>query len=149
LNLDRTRVRGVSFSADWKIAPSLTVNGQYLYDDARVVRSAVAPHLEGMRLAQVPRHAGTVGLTWRLGRWSLAPRVRWFGAQFEDDQNTLRLAAATIVDMSASIALSKNAELFVSAENLLDERVETGRAATGLVNIGTPRLLLVGARLLR
>ncbi len=149
LNLDRTRVQGVSLHADWQVAPTLTVNAQYLYDDARVMRASVAPQLEGRRLAQVPRHAALAGFTWKFDRWTFAPRVRWIGAQFEDDQNMLRLAPAAIVDVALNVALNAHAEAFVSAENLLDERVETGRAVTGLVNIGTPRLLLVGVRLTR
>jgi outer membrane receptor protein involved in Fe transport len=149
LNLDRTRVQGATLTARWQLAPALSVDAQYLYDDATVTRAAIAPHLAGLRLAQVPRDSAAVGLTWKSGRWSFAPRLRWIGAQFEDDQNTLRLAPATIVDASASVSISAHAELFLSAENLFDERIETGRSAAGLVNIGTPRLVLVGVRLMR
>jgi hypothetical protein len=34
----------------------------------------------------------------------------------------------------------------VTAENLANARVETGRSADGVVNVGTPRLVLVGLR---
>lgn len=149
LNLDRARVRGVSVSANWRLAEGFTVEAQYLYNDATVRRARVAPHLEGRRLAQVPRHAGSVGLNWRRGRWSLGPRVRLLGAQFEDDRNALRLAPAAVVDVFASFRFNPNAEFFLSAENLFQERVETGRSADDLYNLGTPRLVLVGVRLVR
>ena len=71
------------------------------------------------------------------------------GEQFEDDTNTLRLASATIIDVSASTKVGQFTEFFVSAENLLDERIETGRSSSGLVNVGMPRMLLVGFRLMR
>jgi hypothetical protein len=36
--------------------------------------------------------------------------------------------------------------VFLSLENLTDERLETGRSVDGIVNTGTPRLALGGVR---
>ena len=149
LNLDESVVQGVSLSAKWRLSSSLTADAQYLYNDATVAEATVAPALEGLRLAQVPRHSASAGLVWNTGRWSVSPRVRLIGEQFEDDTNTLRLASATIIDVSASTKVGQFTEFFVSAENLLDERIETGRSSSGLVNVGMPRMLLVGFRLMR
>jgi len=149
LNLDRTRVRGTAFTTGWKIDPEWSLDAQYLYNDAIVTRASVAPWLAGRRLAQVPRHSASAGLTWRAGRWSISPRARWIGAQFEDDTNQLELAAATVIDFSARVTLGSAAEIFLSAENLFDHRIETGRSGDGLVNVGTPRLILIGFRLWR
>lgn len=149
LNLDRTRVRGLAATADWRLSPSLAANLQYQLNDATVTRAAVAPWLVGRRLAQVPRHSASAGLSWSAGRWSIAPRARFIGEQFDDDLNQLRLAAATILDLAVTARLARGAEAFLSAENLFDHRIETGRSADGLVNTGTPRLLLVGLRLSR
>ena len=147
LNLDRARVRGVSVSGDYTLSESISFRASYLYDDAIVTRAPVAPQLVGLRLAQVPRHAAAATLTMKRGRFTFAPRIRYIGAQFEDDQNNLRLAPAAIVDLAISAVLNQNAELFITAENLFDERVETGRSADGLFTLGTPRLLLLGLRL--
>jgi outer membrane receptor protein involved in Fe transport len=149
LNLDRTRVQGVTGSAAWKLSESLGLNAGYLLNDSEVLHAAVAPQLVGLRLAQVPRHSASVGLTWHRGKWTFAPRARYIGMQFEDDLNTLRLGAVAVVDASVNVTLNTHTDLFMSAENLLDERVETGRSADGVVNIGTPRLILVGLRLAR
>ncbi len=149
MNLDRSRVQGIALNAGWKITPALSLDAQYLYNDATVVAAAVAPWLVGRRLAEVPRHGATVSGTWKQGRWSVMARARWIGDQFDDDNNTLRLAPATLVDASIAVTLFRNAEVFVSAENIWDHRVETGRSPTGLVNIGTPRLILFGFRLKR
>lgn len=147
LNLDRTRVRGVSVSGDYTLSSALSLNASYLYNDATVTRAAIAPHLVGLRLAQVPRHAAAVGFTLTHERLTFSPRLRYIGAQFEDDQNTLRLAPAAIVDVSVTFSLTENLEAFATAENLFDERIETTRSPDGLVNLGTPRLVLVGLRL--
>jgi outer membrane receptor protein involved in Fe transport len=149
LNLDESVVKGVALSAKWHLSESLSADAQYLYNDATVTEANIAPALEGLRLAQVPRHSASAGLVWIAGRWSISPRVRFMGEQFEDDTNTLRLASATIIDLSISTKVGQFAEIFVSAENLLDERIETGRSSSGLVNVGMPRMLLVGFRLMR
>jgi outer membrane receptor protein involved in Fe transport len=146
MNLDRVRVKGLSLSADWAATASLSLDARVLVGESEVLGAAVAPRLVGLRLAQVPRTTASAGATWRIDRATVAPRVRFVGDQFEDDQNTLSLAAATIVDLSVSLHVGRDTEVFVNGENLFDHRIETGRSADGLVNIGTPRLLMLGLR---
>jgi outer membrane receptor protein involved in Fe transport len=147
LNLDRTRVQGLEFFARWSASPTLSLTADYLYNDATVRAARAAPALAGRRLAQVPRHVAAFGAAWAPVRAiTLTPRVRFLGRQFEDDENLLRLGAALIVDLGAGYQLSDKVELFLNAENLTDERIETGRSADGLVNTGTPRLVLGGMR---
>ncbi len=147
LNLDRTRVRGIELSATARPFPDLSLTADYLYNDAKVRRATVAPALVGKRLAQVPRHTASLGAVWKApGQLSVVPRLRWIGRQFEDDENQLTLGEVVIVDLSVSHALSKQLEVFLSCENLGNARIETGRTADGLVNTGTPRLLLAGLR---
>jgi outer membrane receptor protein involved in Fe transport len=146
LNLDRARVQGIVLSGKWQLGASLSADAQYLYNDATVRRASVSPALEGLRLAQVPRHSASAGVAWTSGRWLVSPRIRFVGEQFEDDTNTLKLGEATIIDLSISAKLGANAEVFASGENLADRRIETGRSSTGLVNVGMPRMVLVGFR---
>jgi outer membrane receptor protein involved in Fe transport len=145
LNLDRLRVRGLELTAEWRPAPALSLNAAYLYNDATVQRSALAPALVGKRLAQVPRHSAAFGAEWRTGQLTLTPRVRAIGRQFEDDENQLILGTVVVADLGASYTFRRG-ELFLTIENLGDARIETGRSADGLVNTGTPRLALAGFR---
>ena len=147
LNLDRTRVQGIELSATWHAGATLSLNAAALFEDAIVRRASVAPALVGNQVAQVPRHSATLGATWRApGGITLIPRVRWIGRQFEDDENSLRLSEAVVADLGASHRLTPHLELFLTIENLGNARVETGRSADGVVNVGTPRLLLGGLR---
>jgi outer membrane receptor protein involved in Fe transport len=147
LNLDTTRVRGIEFSTNYRLNDRLRFTAEALWNDATVRRADVAPALEGKRVAQVPRHAMTFGGTWRApGGITLTPRLRWIGAQYEDDENTLRLGEVAVIDLGAVYPLGRGWELFVSAENLGNARIETGRSADGVVNTGTPRLGLAGVR---
>jgi outer membrane receptor protein involved in Fe transport len=147
LNLERTRVRGVELSAKWFPSEALTVTGDYLRNDAEVRRTSVAPGLVGNRVAQVPRDSAAMGAVWRApGRMTIAPRLRWIGRQFEDDENQLRLGEVVIADVNVTHTLNKHLELFLTVENIGNARIETGRTADGIVNVGTPRLALGGLR---
>ena len=147
LNLDRIRVQGLELSAKWRPTTTLSLNADYLYNDATVQSASVAPALAGKRLAQVPRHTAAFGASWQpVKQLTLTPRARVLGRQFEDDENLLRLGTAFVVDLGASYALTPGCEVFLNTENITDERIETGRSTDGLVNTGTPRLVLGGVR---
>jgi len=147
LNLDRIRVQGLELSAKWQPVVNLTLTADYLYNDATVQAATLAPNLVGKRLAQVPYHTAALGAAWQpVKAFTLTPRVRALGRQFEDDENLLVLGAALVVDLGASYRLADRYELYLNVENLTDERIETGRSADGIVNTGTPRLVLGGVR---
>ena len=110
-------------------------------------RATFAPALVGKQVAQVPRHSATLGATWRApGRLTFTPRLRWIGRQFEDDENALVLGETMVADLGATRPVTKHLTLFITLENLTNARVETGRSVDGVVNVGTPRLLLGGLR---
>ena len=147
LNLDRARVQGIELSGTWTVSPALSFRGDYLYNDATVQEASVAPALVGKRLAQVPEQSGSIGATWQpLRALTFTARVRYLGRQFEDDENLLILGAAVVTDLGASYDLNQHCQLYVNAENLTDERIETGRSTDGIVNTGTPRLVVGGVR---
>jgi len=147
LNLNKTRVRGVELSTNYQVNERLRFTAEALWDDASVSRADAAPALEGKRVAQVPRHTMTFGGTWRApGGITLTPRLRWIGAQYEDDENTLRLGEVAVIDLGVVYPIGRGWELFLTGENLGNVRIETGRSADGVVNTGTPRLGLAGVR---
>lgn len=147
LNLDRTRTQGVELSAAWHPAPAFSITGDMLFNDATVRRATVAPALVGKQVAQVPRRSAAFGTSWRApGQLTFTPRVRWIGRQWEDDENLLRLGEVVVADLGVSRPVGKHLELFLNCENLGNARVETGRSADGIVNVGTPRLVLGGVR---
>ena len=147
LNLDRTRTQGLELSATWNAPAAFSLNAAALFNDATVRRATVAPALVGRQVAQVPRRSATFGATWRApGQLTFTPRVRWIGRQFEDDENALVLGEAVVADLGVTRPLTRHLTLFLTLENLRNARVETGRSADGVVNVGTPRLLLGGVR---
>ena len=147
LNLERLLIQGVEFSAKWQLSPTFSFSADYLYNDATVRRATLAPAIVGNRLAQVPRHSASLGASWQpTKKFTITPRLRALGRQFEDDENLLRLGAALVVDLGANYRVTPNCEIYLACENLTDARLETGRSADGIVNTGTPRLILGGVR---
>ncbi|MFH1496321.1 MAG: TonB-dependent receptor [Verrucomicrobiota bacterium] len=139
-NLGEVRVRGLELGAHWQVAQTLRLTADYLLADTRVTDpGAVAPAtLRGNRLAQVPRHTVTAGFAWDAPADTLVDlRARWTGAQYEDDENRLRLAPATTVDLRLARRWGNDQRwsTALAVENLLDAEVETGRTAAGLVAI--------------
>lgn len=148
-NLDRVRVQGLEAALRARPHASLQLEAAYLFTDARVIDpgSAAPASLEGNRLAQVPRHTVTTSVHWSAPfAVQLTARARWFSVQFEDDENTLRLAPAATVDLGVSRRFGARWELFLAIENLFDTEVQTGRTATGVVSIAPPRWSRAGVR---
>jgi outer membrane receptor protein involved in Fe transport len=147
LNVDRVRVEGGEFTATVQAAENLSITAGLLYDDARVVRASVAPGLVGNQLPEVPHQSASVSATYRAAQnITLRPRVRWIGRQWDDDENTLRLGEAVIVDLGLSWAVTRRCDVYANAENLTNARIETARTADGIVSVGTPRLVFGGVR---
>jgi len=71
-------------------------------------------------------------------------QARYESSRFEDDLNTLRLRSVWFVDASVRRTIVRGVELYVSAENLFDARVEAGRSPDGTVTLGTPRVVRAG-----
>lgn len=141
-NLDAIRSNGVELDAqanlgDWRLSAS------YAYADAKVRASGIAPGLDGLRPAQVPKHLASATLGWR---W-LSVTSRYVSAQFEDDGNLRRLHDALTLDAAAAIPLTWRLSITLRGENLTDTEVDAGISGAGIVERATPRTLWIGVRL--
>ncbi len=147
MNLDAVQVRGLEASAHWQPIPALRFEAAYLYNDTKITAASVSPALVGNRLAEVPRHTVVLTAGWLApARIRIDADLRWSSSQFDDDQNTLKLASATTFNLSASRKFGKSLEVFISVENLFDARVQTGLSPTGIFNVGPPRFAHGGVR---
>ncbi len=147
LNLDLVRVDGAQAYVEWHAGASWRIRADYLFDDTDIVRASVAPVLVGNQLVEVPRQSATLEVSWSgPGGWVIAPRIRWTGVQFSDDQNLLPLSAVGVADLTVSRGLGPHLRIFLTAENLGNATVETARSPTGVINTGTPRLIFGGIR---
>lgn len=140
-NLDRVEVVGIEAKLIWKFATDWRVRAQYLHTHPTVARASEARQLEGKLLAQAPEQVAVAALEWTPGRWQLGAQVRYVGRQFEDDLNTLRLAHFATVDLSLGYDFNDHLGASLKVENLFNTEFEVGKTASGLVSIGSPRLI--------
>jgi outer membrane receptor protein involved in Fe transport len=145
-NLGRTRSRGFEAEFEQRLGGGWTASAGYLFVDARVQSFPADAALEGRRLPQVARqqlsfqlrYAGRAPLTFALqGRAS--------GAQFDDDQNLLRLGRYFALDAFVSRRLGRGVDIFAAAENLTGQRYDVGR--TPVLTLGPPAFARLGLRL--
>ncbi len=145
-NLGRTRSRGFELAADARLTGAMSISGGYQFADATVVSFPADPTLEGLLIPQVPRHQLTFQVRYSKRPWmTLGLQARAVGAQYDDDQNKLRLDRYFTMDAIVSHSLPRGVEVFVAGENLLDQRYDIGR--TPVRTIGPPLLARVGVRL--
>ena len=145
-NLGRTRSRGVDAEAEARLSEIVSLAAGYLYADSTVRSFPANRVLEGLRVAQVPRHQGSLQLRLRSSSAALLTlAARAAGDQFEDDENMLRLGGFVVFDALASVPVRRSLEIFVAAENLLDRRYDVAR--NPVRNTAPPRFLRAGLRL--
>jgi len=144
-NLGRTRSRGIEIETEARLDRHWTISGGYLLSHAIVLEFPANTSLEGLRIPQVPKHQATFQVRYANPTWvTLGVQARAGGEQFDDDQNRFSLGRYFTLDAIASHRLTSNFDVFVAAENLLNQRYLTGR--TPVTTIGPPVLVRGGIR---
>ncbi len=147
-NIDLARIRGVETEVEVRPARDWRILASHLYSDTEVLEATVQKTLEGKRLAQVPENTATLTVRYdNPALFAAGLTLRYVGPQFEDDLNTLPLGGYATVDVTVSRALTKWAEVFLAAENLLDRTYAVGRTSEGTISTGAPRVGRGGVRL--
>ncbi|WEK45948.1 MAG: TonB-dependent receptor [Candidatus Andeanibacterium colombiense] len=144
-NVDAIRSKGIELSANVGSGP-VKFTGSLTYVDAKVEASGAQAGLDGNRPSQTPDFAASGTLSWEpWDKWRLAATVRYVADQFEGDDETGVLPAATTVDLFAEVPIKGKLSLVLRAENLLDETVYT-RNQDGSIDVDTPRTVWAGFR---
>ena len=138
-NLDRVNADGVEAELRLRPWPRWELQASYLYTDSRVERT-------GLRVPQVPQNQGSLGIAFA-GPVAILLQGRWAGEQFDDDLNQLPLRGYVVADLSIRRPINDRLDIFLSAENLFDATVVTGR--TPIETLGSPRLVQLGVKVRR
>jgi outer membrane receptor protein involved in Fe transport len=158
-NLGRTRIRGWQNDVETRIGQYVRLSAGYLFNNAKVTEYDPVPvpgvpvvDLTGLYLPQVPKHRGSVIVSYANPRYvSLAVAGTFYGRQFDDDQNARIKPGETepglpgygIVDVSASREIGRNLQVFFGVQNLFDQEYYVQLLPT---TIGSPRLVNGGVR---
>jgi outer membrane receptor protein involved in Fe transport len=145
-NLGQTRSCGLEADSQFRATHDLNFSAGYLFVDARVTKFPADRSLEGLRVPQVAKNQFTLQARYDNARLAnVALQLRASGQQFDDDQNIFRLAGFATVDVFASRWIDRRLEIYVAAENIFNEKVESGR--TPVLTLASPRTVRVGIRL--
>ena len=148
LSLDRSTSQGGTIFIQWGPTNSFSLSASLLFNDSTIDRSSLAPQLNGKQTAGVSRQSFSVSARWHAtDKLTVRCLTRVLGPQFEDDENTLRLREAIVVDLGLSYRLEKHTELFISADNIGNAQVVTNRNVDGILYLGTPQMFTSGLRL--
>jgi vitamin B12 transporter len=144
-NLDAIHARGIEVAGAVRVG-SFDFDAGLAVIDAAVEASGISALLNGKRPAQVPKFSASTTLGWhpRSGIL-LAATLRHISAQFEDDLETDRLAAATTLSAVISLPLTAQIALVLRGENLTNAQVIT-RNQAGSIDLGAPRTVWGGVK---
>ncbi len=146
-NVGDTGALGLEADIAESLSDTLSLRQAVAWTDARVHPGAADPLIAGKRPAQAPTAVVTSGLVWKpLVPLTLESDLRWVGAQYEDDLNTIKLGSALVVDLRADWRVYGGFSLFGRIGNVLDAKVATGNT-TGVINTGAPRVFEAGISL--
>jgi outer membrane receptor protein involved in Fe transport len=144
-NAGEIEAYGVEAEANGTLVAALAWRAAFSWTHARVDGGDTVAQLTGNRPAQTPEWTVTAGLDWRPeGPFSLSADARYESDRFEDDLNSRVLEAGTQVDLRAGWRVSEAAEVYVAAENLLDEELAVAVTGDGVESFSSPRTLRMG-----
>jgi iron complex outermembrane recepter protein len=145
-NLGEARIQGIEAEVGWRFLRNWLASGAYTYARNWVAEAPGQPRLVGKELPQDPKHRATFSLSFDdAQRFSAQAQLRYVGAQFEDDVNTLPMSSVFLFDLFASWHATRFMDLFVAAENVFDKSYLVGRS--GVDTVGQPRSVHGGFRL--
>jgi outer membrane cobalamin receptor len=145
-NVGEIHAQGVETSLSLRWRRDWSLQGAYLWSDSKVTEFPPNPLLVSKILPQVPQHRVSASLSYSNARaLSAFVSARFVGAQYDDDLNTLLLGNFVVLDFHVSRVLHRSLRVYASAENIFDRQFSV--AKTPLENIGAPRMLHAGLKL--
>jgi outer membrane receptor protein involved in Fe transport len=142
-NIPAIRAKGVELGGEAHLG-RFSFNGSLAYTHAR--QHSPGTDLDGFRPSQTPAWAESATVSYRPTEHMLfSATLRHVGKQYEDDQQTDVLPAATTVDLFAQVPLIDRLSFVARAENLFDVKVIT-RNQGGSMDLGMPRTVWAGLR---
>ena len=141
---------GFEGDAHYRVSDALQLNAAISLTDARVHQNPASippgePSLTGNRPAQAPTTTITSGVAWYpVTPLRLDANIHWESARFEDDQNTMKLGSAFVLDTRATWKFADALSAWLAVYNAANAKIATAEAADGTFSYGQPRMYEVG-----
>lgn len=134
-NISNARARGIELSAGWRAPWGLLVRGAYTWLDTEILavdgtRTAPPPFSPGDPLIRRPRHRGAVSARFSLDRVTAFAELGARGRTLDIEPNLgasgglFENVGHAVADAGLAVRVTRHAEVFARALNLLDRRYE-------------------------
>lgn len=144
-NLDAIDAQGLELAAALDLG-NFGFDGTLVFSAPEIEGSGPASVLDGNLPPQTPNFSASATASWEPAAGArVAATLRHVGRQYESDQETEPLPAATTIDLFAQVPLVGALSAIARVENLLDEVIVT-RNSGGAIDIGAPQTFWVGLR---
>jgi vitamin B12 transporter len=139
LNTDLSRARGINLSATAQLRRWLALNGNYSFDDTRVLKAPNAANgfqQPGDHLLRRPVNSGNIWLIADLHRWTFSFAGYFSGARTDSDFDSFTSGGTCFgpclsrnpgyarFDAASSYNFGRGVSLYARATNLLDKRYQ-------------------------
>ncbi|MGE0496499.1 MAG: TonB-dependent receptor [Ramlibacter sp.] len=114
-----SRRTGLELTANWRPASAWEIDADVSLSRPRFRDADPA----GSRIPGALDRVVTLGATWASGPWTLGARLRHFGPSALIEDNSIRGAASTLVNVKAAWRINRATELSLDVFNLLNRRV--------------------------
>lgn len=113
---------GLELVGDWRATKVLDVDASYTFTNSHYVSTTTGDPV-GAQLGAVPKHLGTMGVTWQATpKWHAFVGARHTDAMFLDVNHTIQQPSFTLFNASTSYQFAKQLEAYGSVTNLTDEK---------------------------
>lgn len=160
-NIGRTRARGLEVDVDVRPASPWHVSAAYAFSASTVVAydapvtepDDLDASLVGKAVPQVPRHRGSVTVSYTSPRGHVAATLDAASTQFDDDRNVAGvpgrsqagLPGYAVVNVRATKKVSADFDVFIGMQNLLNHEYFVATLPT---LVGMPRTVQAGVRVM-
>jgi len=132
-NIGAAEAYGVELELEGRLREHWNIAFNYTFNHTRIIEDRANPDLEGNELPDMPRHKANLVLTYEGGDITGRMALRYMGAAYTDERNTVVDAAGyswrkyeyAVVDVSTTRRFGA-ARLTLAADNLFDEIYMTG-----------------------
>lgn len=128
-NVQKTEAQGVELVGRVDVTERLNVSANYTWTDAKSASGAT----DRKRLTRRPEHMANFAADYAFAfGLKTGVAVRYVGETFNNDTNTVKVDAYTLVDLRASYPINDTLEVYGRIENAFDEDYQT------VLNYGAP-----------
>jgi outer membrane receptor protein involved in Fe transport len=139
--------KGIETAFQYKIMTGLSADFNYTYANSVVTSNPVDPKSVGLQVQGVPRYQMAAGLDYVApAKWRLAADARYVDTTWGDSDNTLKLPAHLVVDLSGAYPITDKFETYLQLTNILNRRYIALNDGGSPMQFGQPLSAFLGFR---